>query len=218
MKINSYKIDDTLLNCICTQIDDSANIYPSFENRFKALELTPLNNVKVVILGQDPYHGEGQANGLCFSVGEGIKLPPSLRNIYKEIESDLNIYMPKTGNLTPWAKQGVLLLNSVLSVEKSKPASHAKIGWEEVTDSIIQQINNERENVVFMLWGAYAQKKGALIDRNKHLVLETTHPSPFSAHKGFLGCGHFSKANTYLISKNMDAINWEIEEHSLFSI
>lgn len=182
-------------------------IYPPGKLMFNALNTTPLEQVKVVILGQDPYHGPGQAHGLSFSVPEGIKPPPSLVNIFKEIKRDLEIENTQ-GDLSGWAKQGVLLLNSVLSVEQGQAASHQGRGWETFTDRIIALINERCEHVVFMLWGAYAQKKGQYIDSQKHLVLKAPHPSPLSAHRGFLGCGHFSACNTYLENKHKKTINW----------
>lgn len=210
MEIAGYQISDEIVKNLAEKIDFSADVFPPEDCRFRALEMAPLKSVKVVVLGQDPYHGESQANGLSFSVNRGQKLPPSLRNIYKEIERDLHLPMPVHGDLTPWAKQGVLMLNAVLSVEKAKPNSHAGLGWEDVTDSIISQINENCEGVIFLLWGAYAQKKKGLIDSLKHHVLETTHPSPFSAHKGFLGCGHFSKVNDILKSRHQKEIDWEL--------
>ena len=182
-------------------------IYPIGKNIFKAFELCPFTNVNVVIIGQDPYHGEGQAHGLCFSVPEGVKLPPSLKNIFNELMSDLSIPKPESGCLEHWAKQGVLLLNATLTVRAGEAGSHQKKGWEEFTDAVIQKINNNRSNVVFILWGAYAQKKASFIDTSKHLVLKSAHPSPFSVTK-FLGNKHFSQANTYLLSKGKLAIDW----------
>ncbi len=184
-------------------------IYPAATDIFNALNTTPFDNVRVVILGQDPYHGEGQAHGLSFSVRSGVRLPPSLRNIYKEIEMEFGTKMPKDGDLTGWAKQGVLLLNATLTVRQAAAGSHQKKGWEEFTDAIIHAINQRREHVVFMLWGSYAQKKGAFIDRTKHCVLESVHPSPLSAHRGFLGCGHFKKANEYLSIHGRTPIQWD---------
>ncbi|WP_139659942.1 uracil-DNA glycosylase [bacterium endosymbiont of Bathymodiolus sp. 5 South] len=183
-------------------------IFPNSSNWFKAFELTPFNAVKVVILGQDPYHNDGQAHGLSFSVPNGVTIPPSLRNIYTELQSDLGLTPNNSGNLEHWAKQGVLLLNSVLTVEKNSPGSHAQSGWVDFTDGVIDIINTEKQNLVFLLWGAYAYKKAALIDNNKHLVLTATHPSPFSAHRGFFGCKHFSKANKYLKMHQLKQINW----------
>lgn len=189
--------------------DDKKIIYPKTVNVFQAFNLTPFDNVKVVILGQDPYHGPNQAHGLCFSVQEGVRLPPSLVNIYKELQSDLGIPPAKTGCLTHWAEQGVLLLNSVLTVEQGKAASHQGRGWEEFTDKVIHVLN-ERSGLVFMLWGAYAQRKGQFIDTKRHCVLKAPHPSPFSAHTGFLGCKHFSKANDYLVSQGKTPIDWHV--------
>ncbi|MEQ1722129.1 MAG: uracil-DNA glycosylase [Pseudobdellovibrio sp.] len=183
-------------------------IYPEAKDYFKSLDLVELKKVKVVILGQDPYHGEGQAHGLSFSVQEGVRFPPSLRNIFKELQTDLNIETPFSGDLTRWAEQGVLLLNSVLSVEKDRAASHQKKGWEEFTDKIISVVNKNCEHVVFILWGAYAQKKAAFVDRKKHLVLESVHPSPLSSHRGFFGSKPFSKANNWLKSKGVKEIKW----------
>lgn len=184
-------------------------IYPPGNLIFNALNSAPLNDIKVVILGQDPYHGMGQAHGLSFSVPEGVKPPPSLVNIFKEIKSDLGINN-STGNLTNWAKQGVLLLNSVLTVEQGKAASHQGQGWEQFTDKIIETVNQHCKHVVFMLWGAYAQKKGAHIDAVKHCVLEAPHPSPLSAYRGFLGSGHFSKCNTSLIKHGLKPVCWQL--------
>lgn len=184
------------------------NIFPKPNEYLFALDMTPLENVKVVILGQDPYHGVGQAHGLSFSVLEGVKLPPSLQNIYKEIEGDLGIKVSRNGNLTRWAQQGVLLLNSVLSVEQDKAASHQGKGWEKFTDLIIATVNDHCENVVFILWGAHAQKKASFVDRKKHLVLESVHPSPLSAHRGFFGTKPFSKANSYLKTHGKKEIDW----------
>ena len=186
----------------------SHTIYPSGSNIFKAFDCCEFSNVKVVIIGQDPYHGEGQANGLCFSVHDGIRMPPSLINIFKEIRSDLDKPMPASGDLQRWAQQGVLLLNATLTVKASSPGSHQNRGWENFTDAVIKKVSDEKEGIVFLLWGAYAQKKGEIIDRNKHLVLMSAHPSPFSADRGFFGCKHFSKTNQYLKSKGKDEIDW----------
>lgn len=183
-------------------------IFPPAKLIFNAFEHTPFNKVKVVILGQDPYHNIGQAHGLAFSVNEGIQQPPSLVNIFKEIETDLNIPRPISGNLIRWADQGVLLLNATLTVEAHKAGSHQKKGWEIFTDATIRKLSEERTDLVFLLWGAYAQKKEELIDNNKHLILKTVHPSPLSAHRGFFGCKHFSKTNEFLKSKNIDPILW----------
>jgi len=183
-------------------------IFPHSNDCFNALNETPFEQVEVVILGQDPYHGPNQAHGLSFSVKPGIKTPPSLVNIYKELEADLNIPIANHGYLINWARQGVLLLNSVLTVEASKAGSHQNKGWETFTDQVIQLINEHHQGVVFMLWGSYAQKKGRHIDRSKHCVLESVHPSPLSAYRGFFGCGHFSKANQYLESIGKAPIDW----------
>ena len=185
-------------------------IFPPGGLWFEAFNRTPFDKVRVVILGQDPYHGPGQAHGLCFSVLGGVKLPPSLINIYKELVSDAGISPPTSGNLGPWADQGVLLLNATLTVEAFRAGSHQKKGWEEFTDIAIRRLNEEREGLVFMLWGSYAQKKGQSIDESRHLVLRAPHPSPLSAHRGFLGCRHFSQANDYLQSRGQDPINWQI--------
>lgn len=184
-------------------------VYPKGGNIFKAFDSTPLNSVKVVILGQDPYHGEGQAHGLSFSVQEGVHQPPSLQNIFKELRDDLGIPLPNTGNLELWAQRGVFLLNSVLTVRAGLPASHSKIGWSLFTDRVISILSEKREGVVFMLWGNYARSKRELIDHNKHLVLEAAHPSPL-ARGAFFGCRHFSKANEYLIAKGKDPVNWSL--------
>ncbi|WP_113953408.1 uracil-DNA glycosylase [Arenicella xantha] len=186
-------------------------IYPSGADIFSAFNATPLDDVRVVILGQDPYHGPGQAHGLSFSVPPGVAIPPSLRNMYKELTTDMACDYPSHGNLTEWAKQGVLLLNSVLTVEQGRAASHQGKGWEQFTDRVINVVNQRCEHVVFLLWGAYAQKKGQVIDRQRHLVLTAPHPSPLSAHRGFIGCRHFSQANNYLVQHGKAAINWQIQ-------
>jgi uracil-DNA glycosylase len=183
-------------------------VYPPPKDIFRAFDLCPFDKVKVVILGQDPYHGVKQANGLCFAVHEGIPLPPSLQNIFKEIESDLGYKSERNGDLSRWAKQGVLLLNATLTVKANRAGSHQGRGWEEFTDSAVKTLSDQRENLVFMLWGNYAKKKGAVIDRSKHLVLESAHPSPFSADSGFFGNKHFSKANEYLKEKGEKEIDW----------
>jgi len=188
-------------------------IFPKGSEWFRALDLTPLDQVRVVILGQDPYHGEGQAHGLCFSVQPGVRTPPSLANIYKELKADLGITPAKHGFLEHWAKQGVLLLNSVLTVEMGQAASHQRKGWEEFTDAIIRAVNARPDPVVFLLWGSYAQKKAAFVDTSRHLVLKAAHPSPLSAHNGFLGCRHFSKTNDYLRSKGLPPIDWALPEN-----
>lgn len=183
-------------------------VFPPASQIFAAFDLCPFSAVKVVILGQDPYHGDGQANGLAFSVNDGIAVPPSLINIYKEINSDLGVAIPESGNLTRWAQQGVLLLNNSLTVRAHAPASHSSIGWETVTDAAISALSANRSGIVFILWGSHARRKVALIDRSKHLVLEAPHPSPLSAHRGFFGCKHFSKANEFLISQGKTPISW----------
>lgn len=187
-------------------------IFPKGAEYFRALDLTPLDEVRVVILGQDPYHGAGQAHGLCFSVRLGVRIPPSLVNIYKELQSDLGIAPARHGFLEHWARQGVLLLNSVLTVEESRAASHQGQGWEQFTDAVIRAVNEDCEHVVFMLWGSYAQKKAAFVDRSRHLVLKAPHPSPLSAHNGFFGCRHFSQANEYLVSQGRNAIDWQLPD------
>lgn len=187
-------------------------IFPKGSEYFRALDLTPLDKVKVVILGQDPYHGEGQAHGLCFSVKPGVRTPPSLVNIYAELQSDLGITRPRHGFLEHWAQQGVLLLNSVLTVEMGRAASHQGKGWERFTDAVIRRINDRPEPAAFMLWGAYAQRKAAFVDTDRHLVLKAAHPSPLSAHNGFLGCRHFSQANRFLASKGLTPIDWALPD------
>lgn len=183
-------------------------VYPSPKDIFRAFDMCPFDKVKVVILGQDPYHGEGQANGLSFAVQSGIPLPPSLQNIFKEIKNDLGVTPLPDGDLSRWASQGVLLLNATLTVRASSPGSHQKKGWEEFTSRAIQTLSDQKEKIVFLLWGNYAKEKGKIIDRNKHFVLETTHPSPFSAYNGFFGCRHFSQTNTYLKQHGLKEINW----------
>ena len=201
---------------LLTEREAGKRIFPSGANWFRALDLTPLDKVKVVILGQDPYHGPGQAHGLCFSVPDGVRPPPSLVNIYKELESDLGIPRPGHGFLEHWARQGVLLLNSVLTVEMGIAASHRDRGWERFTDAVIRLVNAKEPPVVFMLWGSYAQKKAAFVDSidrgGRHLVLKAPHPSPLSAHSGFLGCRHFSKANAFLESRGLEPIDWALPE------
>ncbi len=183
-------------------------VFPPGKEIFRAFDKCDFDGVKVVIIGQDPYHGPGQANGLCFSVREGVRIPPSLMNIYKEIKNDLGKPFPASGELERWAEQGVLLLNATLTVRASSPGSHQKKGWESFTDAVIKKVSDERENVVFILWGAYAQKKGEVIDRSKHHVIVSPHPSPFSADRGFFGSKPFSKTNAYLKSKGLTEINW----------
>lgn len=183
-------------------------VYPPGKQIFHAFEECPWDKVEVVILGQDPYHGPGQANGLAFSVNEGVRTPPSLRNIFKEIKADLGKEIPNSGNLERWAEQGVLLLNATLTVRANTAGSHQNKGWEQFTDAVIKKISDQKKNVVFMLWGAYAQKKGSIIDDTKHLVLKAAHPSPFAADKGFFGTHHFSKANAYLKAQGKKEIDW----------
>ena len=185
-------------------------IFPPGPQIFNAFAHTPLENVKVVILGQDPYHGPGQAHGLCFSVLPGIKVPPSLVNIFKEIETDIGVSMSGCGTLTPWADQGVLLLNATLTVEQANAGSHQKQGWEEFSDAAIRVVNEQCRGVVFLLWGSYAQKKAAMINQQKHLVLTAPHPSPLSSYRGFFGCKHFSRANAYLMAQGKSPINWQV--------
>lgn len=186
-------------------------IYPPGQQIFNAYNLTPFNEVKVVILGQDPYHGQGQAHGLCFSVQSGVKPPPSLVNIYKELKNDIpGFVIPQHGNLESWATQGVFLLNAMLTVKKDTPASHQKIGWQNFTDETIAALSKRRENLVFLLWGSFAQQKAFLIDTSKHLILKAAHPSPFSADRGFFGCAHFSNANAYLAEHKISPVDWKL--------
>ena len=192
------------------EIDAGKQVVPKGSEYFAALDLTPLDQVRVVILGQDPYHGDGQAHGLCFSVTAGVRVPPSLRNIYKELETDLGIPQARHGFLESWARQGVLLLNTVLTVERGLAASHRGRGWERFTDAVIARVNALEHPVVFLLWGAYAQKKAKFVDASRHLVLKAAHPSPLSAHNGFLGCRHFSKANAFLEKNGMTPIDWRL--------
>lgn len=187
----------------------SGTIYPRGKDIFKAFDICKFYDTKVVILGQDPYHGAGQANGLCFSVNENVVLPPSLHNILKEVARDTNAEVSRNGNLERWAKQGVLMLNSVLTVRAGQPGSHANHGWESFTNAAIVALNRELHNLVFLLWGSFAQKAACFIDKSKHLVLETSHPSPFSAHRGFIGCGHFAKVNSYLEQHGIKPIEWQ---------
>lgn len=185
-------------------------IYPAGKLIFNAFDTTPFDNVKLVILGQDPYHGPGQAHGLSFSVPAGVAPPPSLVNIFKELQRDIGLSIPDKGDLTPWARQGVFLLNASLTVRQAEPMSHAQIGWAHFTDRVIQVLSEKREKLVFMLWGKFAKDKSPLIDANKHLILKAAHPSPLSAHQGFLGCGHFSAANHYLVKCGIDPIDWQL--------
>ena len=216
-------IDDTWISVLSDEFDQkyfkeleefvdhqySSHIcYPPINEIFNAFKSCKFNHLKVVILGQDPYHGLGQANGLSFSVNDGIKFPPSLRNIFKELESDTGEPIPISGNLSRWAEQGVLLLNATLTVQEKKPGSHQKKGWETFTDNVIKKISHEKDNIVFILWGNFAKSKIELIDSNKHIILSSGHPSPFSAHKHFFGCKHFSKCNEYLSSIGTSTIEW----------
>lgn len=194
------------------EIRNGKTIYPPGPQMFHAYNRTPFDKVKVVILGQDPYHGPGQAHGLSFSVPYGVKPPPSLVNIFKELEKDIGMPRPASGNLERWADQGVFLLNAMLSVEGGKPGSHQKIGWQYFTDATIKTLSEEREHLVFLLWGAFARRKAELIDLERHLILEAAHPSPFSADKGFFGCRHFSKANDYLAAHSREPINWQLDQ------
>lgn len=193
-----------------TERSAGKTIYPKGSEWFYALDQTPFDDVRVVILGQDPYHGEGQAHGLCFSVRYGVRPPPSLLNIYKELKSDLGLDPAKHGDLSSWARQGVLLLNSVLTVEAGRAASHQGKGWEQFTDRIIRQLNDEKQNLVFILWGSYAQKKAAFVDRSRHMVITSAHPSPLSAHNGFFGSKPFSRCNEYLLAHGLKPIDWAI--------
>ncbi len=211
-----YLNDELSKEYFCRLLDfldkeySSKVIYPPISEVFAAFNTTPLEGVKVVILGQDPYHQPNQAHGLSFSVNDGVKFPRSLRNIFKELESDLSIVTPTSGSLVKWAKEGVLLLNNTLTVEASQPLSHQKRGWELFTDKVIEVISKERDNVVFILWGSHAQKKGATIDENRHFVIRGHHPSPLSAYRGFFGSKPFSKCNDYLTSRGIAPINWEL--------
>ncbi len=195
---------------IKTEKSQGKIIYPPGSVIFNAFNLTPFDKVKVVILGQDPYHGKGQAHGLCFSVQNGVSPPPSLMNIFKELQDDIGIDIPTHGNLTHWAEQGVFLLNASLTVRTGEPMSHSKIGWAAFTDTVIKKISELKKNVVFILWGKFAQEKRVLIDESKHLILRSVHPSPLSAYGGFFGCKHFSKTNEYLVSKGIDPVDWSL--------
>jgi uracil-DNA glycosylase len=186
----------------------STTVFPAGKNIFRAFDKCPVESLKVVIIGQDPYHGVGQANGLCFSVNDGVPFPPSLQNIFKEIKSDLGVDVPQSGNLDRWAEQGVLLLNAVLTVRAHEAASHAGRGWEQFTDAVVRIINERKQGVVYMLWGSYAQRKGQVVDPKNNLILKSVHPSPLSVYRGFFGCKHFSQANTYLQSIGKSPIIW----------
>jgi uracil-DNA glycosylase len=207
---SSYMAD--LKSFLATEKSAGKTIYPKGSEWFAALDATPLEQVRVVILGQDPYHGEGQAHGLCFSVQHGVRPPPSLMNIYKEMKTDLGIDPPKHGHLSSWAQQGILLLNSVLTVEAHKAASHQGKGWEKFTDEIIRLVNDQPHPVVFILWGSYAQKKAAFVDQSKHLVLKSVHPSPLSAHNGFFGAKPFSQTNAFLKAQGRGEIDWRLPD------
>jgi len=207
-ELNSYNFK--AINSALATERKSHIVFPVNDLIFNAFNFTTPRNIKAVILGQDPYHGKGQAHGLSFSVPNGVKIPPSLRNIFKELQSDLNHSISSNGNLDSWAMQGVLMLNATLTVREKIAGSHQRLGWELFTDSIIKKISDEKEGVIFLLWGAFAQKKSVLIDIKKHHILTTTHPSPFSAYKGFLGCKHFSKTNKILINNNQQPINWKL--------
>lgn len=188
----------------------SNKVFPQRENLFRAFLSCPVSNLKVVLLGQDPYHGEGQANGLCFSVSEGTSFPPSLKNIYKELSEDLEVDLPHSGDLISWSEQGVLLLNSCLSVEEAQPASHQDYGWQEFTDAVLSCISRRKENVVFILWGGFARKKKKQVDTKRHFVIESAHPSPLSSYRGFFGSKPFSKTNDFLKNKNIEPIHWQL--------
>jgi uracil-DNA glycosylase len=195
---------------LVAEVTAGRGFYPRAEQVFNALALTPFDAVRVVVLGQDPYHGRGQAMGLCFSVPPGVPVPPSLRNIHKELASDLGLASPSSGDLTPWAERGVLLLNAVLTVAPGKPASHAGKGWEQFTDRAIRELSDRREGMVFLLWGRYAQQKGAVVDPARHHVLTAAHPSPYSAANGFFGCCHFSRANALLAASGAEPLDWAL--------
>ena len=199
-----------LRHFLATEKQSGKTIYPPGSLIFNAFNSTPFDKVKVVILGQDPYHGDGQAHGLCFSVQYGVKPPPSLVNIYKELKSDVGFEIPAHGNLQKWTEQGVFLLNAMLTVEANQPASHQKKGWEEFTNAVIQKLSKERSGLIFMLWGNFAQQKAVLIDETKHTILKAAHPSPFSAYNGFFGCKHFSKTNEILKAKGEEEIDWQV--------
>lgn len=213
-KVLEKEFDKDYFKNIIEKVENEYNrcrVYPARNKIFSCFKLTPFNDVRVVILGQDPYHGEGQAHGLCFSVMPGVPTPPSLVNIYKEIVNDVGGFVPDNGYLIPWAKQGVLLLNTVLTVREGQPNSHRSLGWEQFTDAVIRSLNDSEHQIVFLLWGNNAKLKADLIDRNKHVILEATHPSPLSATHGFFGCKHFSKVNKILSDAGQKPINWQIE-------
>lgn len=199
-----------IVNHLKTEREQKKVIYPPGKMIFNAFNSTPFDKVKVLILGQDPYHGPGQAHGLCFSVQPGVPPPPSLVNIFKELQTDIGMERPKDGDLSKWAAEGVFLLNASLTVRSAEPMSHAKIGWAQFTDAVIKKIAEEKEHVVFLLWGKFAQEKAAFIDESKHCILKAAHPSPLSAHAGFLGCQHFSKANQYLMEQGIEPVDWKL--------
>lgn len=201
-----------IANHLKTEKQMGKTIYPPGRLIFNAFEQTPFDRVKVVLLGQDPYHGPGQAHGLCFSVPAGVAFPPSLVNIFRELHDDLGVPVPRSGDLSPWARQGVLLLNAILTVRAGEPASHSKIGWERFTDAVIRKISELKSGVVFLLWGRFAQSKEVLIDTSKHHVLKAAHPSPYSAERGFFGCRHFSKTNAILMQQKQSPIDWRLHE------
>lgn len=210
-KILSNELKKPYFSELIAEVDllyQTSTVYPKSDKIFKAFEYCPFTHVSVVIIGQDPYHGENQAHGLAFSVPDGAPIPPSLRNIYKELTNDLGIQNPSSGNLKRWAQQGLFLLNSTLTVEANKAGSHQGLGWEQFTDAVIKTISDNKEHVVFLLWGAHAIKKRELVDETKHLVLTAPHPSPLSAYRGFFGCKHFSKTNDYLQKHNLTSITW----------
>ncbi len=202
IELNSFLVNEEKLN----------TIYPKPQLIFEAFKQTPFDKIKVVIIGQDPYHGPNQANGLSFSVPNGTSLPPSLRNIFKELASDINIKIPKSGNLIKWAQEGVLMLNATLTVRANSAGSHQKKGWEKYTDAVIETISRKKENIVFILWGKYAQEKGSIIDEKRHFIIRSAHPSPFAAHRGFFDSKPFSKTNNYLQLKNIKPVNWSLTD------
>jgi uracil-DNA glycosylase len=199
-----------IVHFLKTEKNIGKTIYPPGSQIFNAFQMSPFNKTKIVLLGQDPYHGPGQAHGLSFSVPVGVRPPPSLQNIFKELTTDIGMAIPNTGNLTAWARQGVLLLNAYLTVEAQKPMSHSQTGWAEFTNMVIQTISDQKKHIVFLLWGKFAQEKQTLIDETRHLVLKAAHPSPFSADKGFFGCRHFSKTNNYLMRNGIDPVDWKL--------
>jgi uracil-DNA glycosylase len=203
-----------IVHFLKTEKNIGKTIYPPGSQIFNAFDKSPFETTKLVLLGQDPYHGPGQAHGLSFSVPDGIRPPPSLQNIFKELNTDTGMAIPRTGNLTSWARQGVLLLNAYLTVEAGMPMSHSQIGWGIFTDTVIQKLSEQKQHLVFLLWGRFAQEKQSLIDETRHLVLKAAHPSPFSADKGFFGCRHFSKANSYLMKNGTDPVDWKLSPNN----